>query len=63
MPVKSKKQTLPKPTRESIVLYPERGSIDDILRYTDPGPDEETEAFVAAIYADRREAHPSASGK
>jgi hypothetical protein len=31
-------------------------SIDDLLRNIDPAPDDETERFVAAIYADRREA-------
>jgi hypothetical protein len=30
-------------------------SIEEILKYVHPGPDEETERFVAAIYADRRE--------
>jgi hypothetical protein len=34
--------------------------IGEILKYIDPAPDEETECFVAAIYADRREsAKPS----
>ena len=28
--------------------------IDDILRFVDRAPDEETERFVAAIYADRQ---------
>jgi hypothetical protein len=31
-------------------------SIEDLLRNIDPAPDDETELFVAAIYADRREA-------
>ena len=30
-------------------------SIDEILKHIDPAPDEETERFVSAIYADRRE--------
>jgi len=31
-------------------------SIEDLLRNIDPAPDDETERFVAAIYADRRDA-------
>jgi hypothetical protein len=31
-------------------------SFEDLLRSVDPAPDEETERFVAAIYADRRQA-------
>ena len=31
-------------------------SFDEILRNVDPAPDEDTESFVAAIYADRRQA-------
>ena len=30
-------------------------SLEEILRNVDPAPDEETERFVAAIYADRRQ--------
>ena len=30
-------------------------SIDEILKHIDPAPDGETERFVSAIYADRRE--------
>ena len=37
----------PKPGEES--------SIEALLRNIDPAPDQETEQFVAAIYADRRE--------
>jgi hypothetical protein len=39
-----------------VVVHPGPRSIDDLLRHVDPAPDEETERFVAAIYADRREA-------
>jgi hypothetical protein len=31
-------------------------SIEELLRNIDPAPDDETERFVAAIYADRHEA-------
>jgi hypothetical protein len=30
-------------------------SIEEILRHIDPAPDGETERFVSAFYADRRE--------
>jgi hypothetical protein len=30
-------------------------SIEEILKHIDPTPDRETERFVSAIYADRRE--------
>ena len=38
------------------VMHPGPVSIEDLLRHVDPAPDEETERFVAAIYADRRNA-------
>jgi hypothetical protein len=38
------------------VAHPGPPSIEDLLRSIDPAPDDETERFVAAIYADRREA-------
>jgi hypothetical protein len=37
-----------------VVVGPKPFSFDDILKSVDPAPDEETERFVAAIYADRR---------
>jgi hypothetical protein len=37
-------------------VHPGPLSIEDLLRHVDPAPDDETERFVAAIYADRREA-------
>lgn len=39
-----------------VVAHPGPVSIDDLLRNIDPAPDEETERFVADIYADRHEA-------
>jgi hypothetical protein len=44
--------------RESVsneaAMEPQPHSIESLLRFIDPGPDEETERFVAAIYEDRR---------
>jgi len=39
-----------------VVVGPQPFSFEDLLRNIDPAPDEETERFVAAIYADRRQA-------
>jgi len=39
-----------------VVVHPGPLSIEDLLRHVDPAPDDETERFVAAIYAERREA-------
>jgi hypothetical protein len=39
-----------------VVVGPQPFSFEDLLRSVDPAPDEETERFVAAIYADRRQA-------
>lgn len=36
------------------LVGPRPFSFDEILRNVDPAPDEETERFVAEIYADRR---------
>jgi len=44
-----------------IVVGPQPFSLDDLLRNVDPAPDEETERFVAAIYADRRQAAEDSS--
>ncbi len=57
------KQILPDVEREPVVVHPGPESIDDLLRYVDPAPDQETEAFVSAIYADRREATAPLPGK
>ena len=37
-----------------VTVGPRPFSVEEILRNVDPAPDEETERFVAAIYADRR---------
>jgi hypothetical protein len=37
------------------LIGPQPFSFDELLRNVDPAPDAETEAFVAAIYADRRQ--------
>ncbi len=61
--VNTDKQSLPEVVSEPVVVHPGPASIDDLLRYVDPAPDQETEAFVSAIYADRREAPASFPGK
>jgi hypothetical protein len=38
------------------VVHRGAASIEGLLQYIDPALDEETERFVAVIYADRREA-------
>ncbi len=47
---------LPGSVRTPVVVHPGPASIDELLRYIDPASDRETESFVAAIYADRRDA-------
>jgi hypothetical protein len=44
-----------------VVVGPQPFSFDDLLRNVAPAPDEETERFVAAIYADRRQAAENSS--
>lgn len=44
-----------------VVVHPGPTSIEDLLRNIDPAPDEETERFVGAIYAERRGAVAPAS--
>ena len=39
-----------------VLVGPQPFSFDEILRCVDPAPDQETDLFVAAIYADRRQA-------
>ena len=39
-----------------VLVGPQPFSFEDLLRSVHPAPDEETERFVAAIYADRRQA-------
>ena len=48
-------QSLREPGCKPVVVHPGPPSIDDLLRYVNPAPDEETERLIAAIYADRRE--------
>ena len=45
------------------VVGPQPFSLDEILRNIDPAPDEETERFVAAIYADYRQSTPDSSAE
>ena len=49
-------QELRKSGYKPALVGPQPFSFDEILRNVDPAPDEETERFVAAIYADRRKA-------
>jgi hypothetical protein len=44
-----------------LVVGPRPFSFEDLLRNVDPAPDDETERFVAAIYADRHEAAGTSS--
>jgi hypothetical protein len=44
-----------------VLVGPQPFSVKEILRNVDPAPDEESERFVAAIYADRRQAAESSS--
>ena len=45
------------------LVGPKPFSFDNILRSIDPSPDEETERFVEAIYADRRQAVEDSSAE
>jgi len=45
------------------LVGPQPFSFEAILRNVDPAPNEETERFVAAIYADRRQAVESSSSE
>jgi len=49
-------QALGEAAHKPVVVHPGPLSIEDLLQHVDAAPDEETERFVAAIYADRREA-------
>jgi hypothetical protein len=44
-----------------VVVGPRPFSFEDLLRNIDPAPDSETERFVAAIYADRRDTTETSS--
>jgi hypothetical protein len=46
---------------QPVLVGPRPFSFEEILRNVDPAPDEETERFVAAIYADRRQAAEDSS--
>ena len=48
---------------EPPIVGPQPFSFDEILRNIDPAPDEDTERFVAAIYADRRVAAEDSSSE
>jgi hypothetical protein len=52
-------QDLPDSDCKPIAVHRGPLLIEDLLQYVDPAPDEETERFIAAIYADRREAAAS----
>jgi hypothetical protein len=49
-------QALRESDDKPVVMHPGPPSIEELLRSVDPAPDDETERFVAGIYADRREA-------
>ena len=44
-----------------VIVGPQPFSFEDLLRYVAPAPDEETERFAEAIYADRRQAAGNSS--
>jgi hypothetical protein len=46
-----------------VLIGPQPFSFEEILRNIDPAPDEETERFVEAIYADRRQSTENSSSK
>jgi hypothetical protein len=45
------------------VVGPQPFSLENILEHVDPAPDEKTERFVAAIYADRKLATKNSLGE
>jgi hypothetical protein len=49
-------QALHEAAHKPVVVHPGPLSIEDLLQYVDPAPDEEIDRFVEAIYADRRAA-------
>jgi hypothetical protein len=57
--MKNNDQVLRKAAHKLVVVHPGPLSIEDLLKHIDPAPDDETERFVAAIYADRRAAAAS----
>lgn len=54
-------QELRKSGYKPVLVGPQPFSFDEILSNVDPAPDGETERFVAAIYADRRQATEDSS--
>jgi len=46
-----------------VLVGPQPFSFEEILRTVDSAPDEETERFVGAIYADRRQSTESSSSE
>jgi hypothetical protein len=46
-----------------VLVGPQPFSLEEILRNVDPAPDEETERFVAAIYAERRQVAEDSSSE
>jgi hypothetical protein len=48
-------QGFPNAGHKPVLVGPQPFSFEEILRNVDPAPDAETERFVAAIYADRRQ--------
>ena len=51
----NKEAGLPNREYAPVLVGPQPFSFEEILQNVDPAPDEETERFIAAIYADRRE--------
>ena len=49
--------------RKPVPVGPKPFSFDDILRHVDPAPDDETERFVADIYADCRQSTEQSSAE
>ena len=46
-----------------VLIGPQPFSFEEIMRNVAPAPDEETERFVAAIYADRRQSVDDSSSE
>ncbi len=44
-----------------VLVGPQPFSFEDLLRSVDPAPDEETDRFIEAIYADRRQSTKKSS--
>jgi hypothetical protein len=53
--VNDETQTIRDGSEWPVVVHPGPASIDELLRNIDPAPDDETERFVAGIYAERHE--------